>query len=162
MTWRPIIGSEVNGMAEPTIFPIAAERLIPHRPPMQVVEALQTFDGKGGTVSARVVRENPLLEEGGALAEVGLLELLAQAYAAVQGYADSLSGEPVRRGFLVGVRKITFLRQAHLGDALIIRVRVVARLENFAIVEGTVLKGEKPLAEGTFKVWIVPTEGSDQ
>lgn len=146
-------------MAEAMSFPIAAERLIPHRPPMQLIEALEDFDGEAGTVSAQVGPAHPLLEEDGALAEVALLELLAQAYAAVQGYADSLSGEPVRQGFLVGVRKVRFLARPQLGDQLQVRVRASARLEGFAIVEGSVRRGEELLAEGNIKLWIVPQGG---
>jgi predicted hotdog family 3-hydroxylacyl-ACP dehydratase len=139
-------------------LPVAAERLIPHRRPMQLIETLEAFDGEAGTVSAVVAAGNPLLEEDGALAEVALLELLAQSFAAVQGYADSFSGQPPRQGFLVGVRKVSFLVRPRLGDHLKITVRVIARLEGFAVVEGSVRRGDALLAEGSIKLWIVPAE----
>jgi 3-hydroxyacyl-[acyl-carrier-protein] dehydratase len=149
-------------VSETMSFPIAAERLVPHRRPMQLIETLEAFDGETGTVSAVVDAGNPLLEEDGALAEVALLELLAQSFAAVQGYADSFSGQPARQGFLVGVRKVSFLARPRLGDRLEIRVRATARLEGFAVVEGSVLRGDELLAEGNIKLWIVPAEGSEE
>lgn len=149
-------------MSETMSFPIAAERLIPHRPPMQLIEALEAFDGETGTVSARVDAGHLLLEEDGALAEVALLELLAQTFAAVQGYADSFSGQPARQGFLVGVRKVSFLARPRPGDRLEIKVRATARLEGFAVVEGSVMRGDNLLAEGNIKLWIVPPQGSEK
>jgi predicted hotdog family 3-hydroxylacyl-ACP dehydratase len=143
-------------------LPVAAEGLIPHRRPMQLIDALEAFDGDTGTVSAVMEAGNPLLEEDGALAEVALLELLAQSFAAVQGYADSFSGQPARQGFLVGVRKVSFYLRPRLGDKLEIKVRAAARLEGFAVVEGSVMRGDELLAEGNIKLWIVPAEGSTE
>ena len=149
-------------MTERISLPVAAEGLIPHRRPMQLIDALEAFDGETGTVSAVMEAGNPLLEEDGALAEVALLELLAQSFAAVQGYADSFSGQPARQGFLVGVRKVSFYLRPRLGDKLEIKVRAAARLEGFAVVEGSVRRGDELLAEGNIKLWIVPAEGSTE
>ena len=149
-------------MTERMSLPVAAEGLIPHRRPMQLIDALEAFDGETGTVSAVMEAGNPLLEEDGALAEVALLELLAQSFAAVQGYADSFSGQPARQGFLVGVRKVSFYLRPRLGDKLEIKVRAAARLEGFAVVEGSVMRGDELLAEGNIKLWIVPAEGSTE
>ena len=149
-------------MTESICLPVAAEGLIPHRRPMQLIDALEAFDGETGTVSAVMAAGNPLLEEDGALAEVALLELLAQSFAAVQGYADSFSGQPARQGFLVGVRKVSFHLRPRLGDKLEIKVRAAARLEGFAVVEGSVRRGDELLAEGNIKLWIVPAEGNDK
>jgi predicted hotdog family 3-hydroxylacyl-ACP dehydratase len=143
-------------------LPVPAERLIPHRPPMQLIEALEEFDGDSGAISAVVEAGNPLLEEDGALADVALLELLAQSFAALQGYADSFSGQQPRQGFLVGVRKVSFFARPHLGDRLRIHVQATARLEGFAVVEGKVMRGDEMLAEGNLKLWIVPPTGSEE
>jgi 3-hydroxyacyl-[acyl-carrier-protein] dehydratase len=149
-------------MTEGNKLPMAAEELIPHRPPMQLIKALEGFEEGTGTVSAVVEPGNLLLEEDGSLAEVALLELLAQSYAAVQGYADSFSGLPPRQGFLVGVRGITCLARPRLGDRLQIQVRATTRLEGFAVVEGRVRRDDELLAEGNIKLWIVPVEGGEK
>ncbi|MDO3379812.1 hypothetical protein [Geoalkalibacter halelectricus] len=126
---------------------------------MLLIDALESLEGDIGLVSARIREGNPLLEKDGLLAEAGLLELLAQSYAAVQGYADSLAEGPVRQGFLVGVRKMEFLARPRVGDALCIQVGAQARLEGFAVVEGQVRRGDEVLARGKIKLWIVPQEG---
>ncbi|MEZ4601630.1 MAG: hypothetical protein R2940_17715 [Syntrophotaleaceae bacterium] len=143
-------------------LPLAAEKLIPHRRPMQLIKALESYEDGAGTVVAEVEPGNPLLEPDDSLAEVGLLELMAQSYAAVQGYADSFSGLPPRQGFLVGVRGVSFYARPRLGDRLEIRVRVTTRLEGFAIVEGSVRRNDEILAEGNIKLFIVPAEGGER
>lgn len=142
-----------------TNFPVPADQLVPHRPPMLLIDALESLEGEVGQVSARIREGNPLFDEDGLLAEAGLLELLAQSYAAVQGYADSRSGGPIRQGFLVGVRKMEFLARPRLGDTLCIQVGAQARLEGFAVVDGQVSRGDEILAQGKIKLWIVSQEG---
>jgi hypothetical protein len=55
---------------------------------------------------------------------------------------------------------VSFHLRPRLGDKLEIKVRAAARLEGFAVVEGSVRRGHELLAEGNIKLWIVPAEGS--
>ena len=141
---------------------IPADQLIPHRYPMQLVEKLLFFDGERGVVSAQVHHDNLFLQEGGTLAESAMVELLAQAYAAVQGYSDSRSGKPVRQGFLVGVRKIIIAEKAKRGDSLLVHVRPTAQIDGFAVVEGKVCRGNETLAHGNLKLWIPVAEEAEE
>lgn len=140
-------------------LPVAAENLIPHRSPMRLVERLVSFNAGVGEVEALVDEACVLLDENGNLADVGLVEMLAQAFAAVQGYSDLLAGGEVRQGFLVGIRKITLSGTAQLGDVLRIRIRTLASMDGFAVVEGEVLCQGQVLAQGNLKLWI-PQEGA--
>lgn len=138
-------------------LPMAAEELIPHRLPMRQVESLLEFSEGGGVVEAVVEAENPLLDEDGSLSEVALVEMLAQSFAAVQGYADRRAGKPIGEGFLVGIRKISIEAKARRGDRLTIRIRPVATLEGFAVVEGELSRDGEVLAAGSLKLWLPPT-----
>lgn len=135
-------------------LPMAAEELIPHRRPMRLVERLIRFEGGQGEVEAFIDDACVLLNDDGTLAEVGLVEMLAQAFAAAQGYSDLLAGGVVRQGFLVGIRKITLSASAMRGDTLCIRIRTLACMDGFAVVEGEVLRREQVLAQGSLKLWI--------
>ncbi|MBN1141356.1 MAG: hypothetical protein JXB25_06125 [Deltaproteobacteria bacterium] len=141
-------------------FPVEAEDLIPHRLPMRLIEALESYDGVTGVVRARSGSDHPFREENGVLAEAALVELIAQSFAAVQGFADRQGGGAVRRGFLVGARRIGFYRRPRPEDELRVVVHAAASFESFAIVEGKVLSGEETLAEGNIKVWIASREES--
>lgn len=136
------------------LLPLAAEDLIPHRLPMRLIERLLEIDGKNGVVEALVAAEGPLIAVDGRLEDVALTELLAQAYAAVKGYADLRDEKPVKQGFLVGIKKLVKLLPAYSGDRLLIRVNTLAELEDFAVAEGEIWRGKELLARGEIKVWV--------
>lgn len=140
---------------DPTL-PIPAELLIPHRLPMRLIETLLTADEGGGTAAATIAADGPLTGADGRLEAIGLVEMMAQAYAALQGYEDQRRGEPVKRGFLVGVRGFHLTGEARAGDRLEVRVRTVAEMEGFALAEGEVRRGDEVLAAGSLKLWISP------
>ena len=135
-------------------LPLDAEQLIPHRLPMRLVERLLEIDGKNGVVEARIAADCPLVSVAGILEDVALTELLAQAYAAVKGYRDLVDNEPVRQGFLVGIKKIVMLVSAQVGDQLKIKINTLAELDAFAVAEGEIWRGEELLGRGEIKVWI--------
>ncbi len=135
-------------------LPLAAEELIPHRLPMRLVERLLEIDGKNGVVEALVAAECPLVDEAGRLEDIALIELIAQGYAALKGYLDRLEDKPVRQGFLVGIKKLVRLETAKVGERLRIEIRTLAELDDFAVAEGQIWRGEKMVARGEIKVWI--------
>lgn len=138
------------------ILPMPAEELIPHRLPMRLVDTLLAAQDDAGIVTALVAADGPLTGQDGRLEGVGLVEMLAQAYAALQGYQDRQRGVPIRRGFLVGVRGMRLQGEALAGDRLEIRVRTLAQLDGFALAEGEVWRGAERLAAGSLKLWISP------
>jgi predicted hotdog family 3-hydroxylacyl-ACP dehydratase len=140
---------------------MAAERLIPHRPPMRLVDRLLSFADGDGTAEATVPGGSVAAAEDGALDPVALVELIAQSYAAVRGYDDLVHGRPVSEGFLVGIRRMRIAGKAHAGERLLTEVRTVGSFEGFAVVEGTVSRDGETLASGTLKLWITGKEGSN-
>lgn len=135
-------------------LPMAAEQLMPHRLPMRLVETLVSYAGLEGVVETRLSAEGLLVAGDGRLDEVVLAELLAQAYAVVKGYGDCLDGNPVREGFLVGVKEVVCEKPVFAGDRLRIAVRTVAAVDGFAVAEGEVMRGAEQVAHGSLKLWI--------
>ena len=134
-------------------LPAPAEAVIPHRPPMLLVDRLLTCADHAGSAEALVRRDSPLVDDDGALDPTALIELLAQSYALVRGYEALLAGKALGEGFLVGLRKAEVLGQAHAGDLLTVAVRTEAQLEGFAVAAGEVLLGQTVLARGSIKVY---------
>lgn len=143
-------------MARELSLPIPAEELIPHRLPMRLVETLVSASDGAGIVEAAVAADGPLASPGGRLEPVGLVEMMAQAYAALKGYEDRSKGEEVKRGFLVGLRSLRLNGDACAGDHLEIRVRTTAEMDGFALAEGEIWRHAELLAVGTLKLWISP------
>lgn len=120
---------------------------------MRLVDSLLACDETTGSAETVLTPGHPLLTGSGELEPVALLELLAQSYAAIKGYRDSLSGRPVRKGFLVGVQRLEFFAPAREGDRLVIRLRETGTVGAFFLAEGEVLRDETILAEGALRLW---------
>jgi len=142
-------------MAKQPALPVDAGTLIPHRPPMRLVSRLLACDEHDvGLVEAVVTADNPLLRDDGSLEEVALGEILAQAFAATQGYVDLKNDVTADMGFLVGIRKVEFFAPAQRGDTLQVIIRLLMQMENFYIVAGEIERDGQPLAAGELKVWV--------
>ncbi len=135
-------------------LPLAAEELIPHRLPMRLVDRLLQVDGMNAIAEAVVAAECPLVDAAGKLEDIALIELIAQSYASLKGYLDLSAGNPVRQGFLVGIKKLTRLETARVGDCLKIEIKTLAELDDFAVAEGQIWCADKMVARGEIKVWI--------
>ena len=133
---------------------VPVETLIPHRKPMCLIDRLIEFEDESGTVEASVPFEHALVAGDGRLDSLAVAEMIAQSYAAVKGYDDRCTGEPVKQGFLVGIRKIQFRSAVFAGDLLRINVKTVGSIAGFAVVAGTVRRHQELLAEGEIKLWI--------
>ena len=135
-------------------LPLPVEMLIPHQKPMCLVDRLLEFKDQSGTVEARVLPGQVLVDDDGRLETLAVAEMIAQAYAAVKGYDDRLAGRPVKQGFLVGIRKIQFHQAVFAGDHLRIHVITVGSIAGFAVVEGVVTRKNDIIAEGQIKLWV--------
>ncbi len=135
-------------------LPMEADQLVPHRLPMRLVDSLVACDDQGGVVETEIGRDHALVDENGILEPVILVELIAQGYAVFRGYTDRLAGLGVRRGLLVGVKRLECFGRACRGDRLRIKTRTVVELEDFAVAEGEVWRGTELLASGEIKVWV--------
>lgn len=136
-------------------LPQPAERFIPHRLPMRLVETLISYDDSASVIEAKVTADSILVNSEGFMDEAALVELLAQGYAVVKGYADTLLGDKISEGYLVGIRKLRISGRAQAGDSLIINIRTVGSFEGFAVAEGEVLRCNEIIANGSIKLWIV-------
>lgn len=131
-----------------------AEKLIPHRKPVCMVDRLIEFKDQAGTVEAVVSSENALIENNGQLDQLAVTEMIAQACAAAKGYEGRLANDPVELGFLVGIKKLQFFGKAFAGDKLQIAVRTIGAISGFTVVEGKVMCNQKIIASGKIKLWV--------
>jgi 3-hydroxyacyl-[acyl-carrier-protein] dehydratase len=130
------------------------DRLVPHRPPLCLVNELLEFSGQTGLVGAIVGADNLFLEEDGSISPVILTEFIAQAAAAVKGYDDLKQGKDIKRGFLVDIREINFKSKCFKGDRLAIRIEIVRTFSGFSIINGEVERDGKTVALATLKLWV--------
>ncbi len=140
-------------------LPIPAERLIPHRPPMQLITTLLDYIDGGGTAETTVPEDSILVTADGRLSPVALVEMTAQAVAAFSGYEDMLAGQDVHEGFLVGVAKAECHETVNAGDRLLIKVKRTAAMDGFAFADGEVFRGDELVASASIRVFVPAKAG---
>lgn len=135
-------------------LPQEALQLLPHRPPMALIDRLLSCDGDGARAEATITAGHLFAAGDGTLDALALVEMFAQTYAAMQGFEDLRQGTPVKEGFLVGIRHLRVAGQARVGDRLEVVVRTVAAIDGFAVADGEVRRAGEVLATGSLKLWI--------
>ena len=102
--------------------------LVPHRPPMLLIDRLLADDAELIRVEAVIKPDQLFLTEQGMPAWVGV-ELMAQTMAAWAGLRSVQSGKPVKLGFLLGTRRYDCTRSFFPVGA---RIEIEARQELLA------------------------------
>jgi predicted hotdog family 3-hydroxylacyl-ACP dehydratase len=136
--------------------------LIPHRPPMVMIDALVRCDA-AGAVATKTFVEGSYGVDGHRVLEPALIECLAQAVAAWHRRQAQESGRPSarpRRGMLVGVSGFTFHRPAEQGRELELTVEITKELGAFCLANGRVRQGGVAVAEGALKFYIEEEGGA--
>ncbi len=134
-------------------FPLAAELVVPHRPPMLLIDSLVRAGEYEAETSATVARDGLFTDGKGLLDPVALLEMMAQTVAALGGYLGLEGGAAPKRGWLVAVRSFSFSAEVRAGDELRIMVRRTDVLEGFELGLGEVWRGETLVAAADLRVW---------
>ena len=134
---------------------MTAERLIPHRAPMRLVDTLVSVNDGCGLTESVLPRSTPMADGEGKIDEVAFMELIAQSYAAFKGYMDRVDGKPPGEGYLVGASDLEITGTAYAGDRLLTSVRTVTTFGDFAVVEGGVARDGETVASGTITLWLV-------
>ena len=94
---------------------IPLDELLPHRPPMVLIDAVESFDAEAKRLVARVtINARQLFFDGQGVPNWAAIEYMAQTAAALVGYYDKhvAPNQPARPGLLLGTRKLD-LKLAH-------------------------------------------------
>jgi predicted hotdog family 3-hydroxylacyl-ACP dehydratase len=120
-----------------TEIPQDIEALLPHRPPMRLVQKVAALDEyRIETVS--VASDSWPTAEGGHIRSLLLIELIAQSAAALQGWRERDKG-PGKGGLLVGVRDSRFNRsRIPVGARLHCHVTISHGVESYCAFDGRV------------------------
>ncbi len=135
-------------------LPVDIALLVPHRPPVLFPQVLTEYNGDAACTEMTVTENCPFLDDAGGLEPSASVELMAQAYAAMKGYADRVENKPPSSGYLVGVRNFECVNRIRTGDKLQVRVAAMTAFEDFFEVDGKIVRDGKAIAAGQLMVWL--------
>jgi predicted hotdog family 3-hydroxylacyl-ACP dehydratase len=132
------------------------ERLLPQRPPMLLLDRLLSCTPSEGTADTLISPGNLFRLPDDTLHAAAFFELMAQAYAAVHGYQNTLAGKPVSIGYLAGITRAVVHGVARVGDRLLVTVRQTAVVQTFIRAEARISRNGETLAEGELTLFVPP------
>ena len=128
-------------------------RLLPHRPPMLMIDAL-TSCAEDAATARKTFRQGDYGTAGERVLEPVLIECLAQTLAAMQGHNAQKRNQKTGFGMLVGVDDFVFRGAAQCGKELTLTVAITKSFRPFVLATGQVRQGDAVIAEGTLKVYL--------
>lgn len=134
-------------------LPCPAEILVPHQPPMLLIDRLIERKGDMAVAEACVPQKGPCVDKERGLLPEFFIEIIAQTMAAVNGYDALLYGKKLNDGFLVGIDDFFWNTAPLPNKTLQIKVEKIFEFEMIKIIRGKVLCNNVLLAKGKIKVW---------
>ena len=133
--------------------PHAFRELIPHRPPMVLIDAVTEYGPERIRATREVRAGDPFVDEDG-LDESALLEVIAQTIAAGDAlYAQSQGGK-VRRGYLTGLTGVKLYGRAAVGETIEVTGDCLKRMDGMGLFDTVARVGDRVLAEGRYKLFV--------
>ncbi len=130
-------------------LPVDAEKFIPHKPPVRMVDTLDKIGEQYAEATVKVGPGVPYVDEAGKVLDSAFIEMIAQSLAADDGFGRNGPCE----GVIIGVTNFKVHGGAEVGDCLNIRIFKDVKFGNWGIVHGQVNKSGKLIAEAEVKVW---------
>lgn len=140
-------------------FPLDADTLVPHAPPMRWIRRLIACENDCAVSEAQCDAGDLPVDAQGRLEPPAFIELVAQTFAAMRGYQSQISHQPAPKGYLVGVPRAELLGTARVGEILRTELKAGKGFESFFPADGVVYRGTDPLADVSIVVWEVVEDG---
>jgi radical SAM protein with 4Fe4S-binding SPASM domain len=149
----PLCWKNLDRREEIVFLPADAAQLVPHKPPMLLIDRLLEVRERASLSEMTVLQEMVFVGKDGKLDEASYPEIMSQAIAAQEGFRRLGSRDPQQEGFLLGIKNIEILGSAKVGDVLRISMFKVAKYGDFGIIQGEVKRGDTVISRGELKVW---------
>ncbi|HEU4400642.1 MAG TPA: hypothetical protein VFT43_00925 [Candidatus Polarisedimenticolia bacterium] len=143
-----------------TPTPLNLDDLLPHRPPMRLVEGIEAETDGGAVCAVRLPERSALAEKGSAPALVAL-EMAAQSAALFEALSRLRETRTAgaRLGYLVGARDVRFARpRVPAGRTFLATVRVSGNAPPLCTYTFEVADGGEVVASGTVSTWLTATD----
>lgn len=137
-------------------LPADTETYMLHRSPLRLVHTLLCVEDSYAEAQTTLNVGDVGVGPDGRIEAAVLLELVAQTYAASQGYQDRLTDKHTNIGYLVGAQNFRIENLPAAGRQLLIKIQSSCTFGDFYFVNGQVLCDGAVVAGGTLKIWVQP------
>ncbi len=127
---------------------------IPQRPPFVMVDRVMASN-ETSTKSAFRIQEDNIFVEGGKLKEPGLVENIAQTAAARAGFKALSEDQPVKIGFIGGIRNLRVFGFPDVGSEIETEITIVNQVFDVSVISGKVTCKGMLLAVCEMKIFIM-------
>ena len=129
--------------------------LIPHRPPMLLVDKILAVEEKTGKARAVIGKDHLFLREDGTLAPEAFCELVAQGFGVCEACRRLNKGLTLEGGgYLANLREAEFMAPARAGDELVICTEKIDECFDTYIVRGEIFCKDAKLAQVTVYIFM--------
>lgn len=127
---------------------LAIEEIIPHRDLMRLVDTFAGHDEMKRGVTRTVARETWPLCDGFHVSPTVMIELVAQATAAMAGWEDVKRGKRVGFGYIVGIKQAWLSGDPiRVGTPLTMITRKIVTQDNYGVFSGEVIHDNRVWGE---------------
>lgn len=137
-------------------LPFPAEKLLPHRLPMLLIDNLTERKDDTATATATIDSNNICYSEGRGILPEYFIEIMAQTMAAANGYDGLKSNIPPKDGFIVGLDKFELKEIPQTAKDFTIRVAKTMEFGAMKVMTGEVFADSHSIASVELKVWEQP------
>lgn len=141
-----MISNEENLLKEPIRKLEFIKKLIPHREPMVMVDALIYYSTLKA-ISELTISGTNIFVKDGYFSETGLIEHMAQTAALHTGYKFFLEKLPVNEGFIGSVKSLNIVKLPNVNDTITTELQIMYEVANMTIVKLITILGGKIIAE---------------
>lgn len=138
-------------MAAPVI---PAQDIIPHRPPIVFIDAVNDVEDGSVTSAFTVPEDSPYLDSDGRLMPEAILEVMAQCFAAGAGLRAARAGKDISWGYLAAVKDLRIHAAVFFGETLQTEAEHRMSVGPLHIVDCRVLRDGICIAAAQLKIFI--------
>ena len=143
----------VDKQTETIKLPCPAEQLLPHRPPMLLIDSLLQREKDTAIASATLTQDNIFYSNEHGLVEEYFIELVAQTMAAANGFDALLEHGPVKDGFIVGIETFSLHQTQHQQGTFRVVAAKDMEFAQMQVIDGAVFADSTCIASVRLKLW---------
>lgn len=130
------------------------KKLIPQRDPIMMVDKFFSVEGDTAKTGLLFSADNFFLEEDGKMAEVGLIEHIAQSASAFAGHKALVQGQPLPVGYIGEVKKFHCYERPVVGSEIQTFITMGTEVNGVTLLTGKVEVNGVVVADTQMKIFV--------